>query len=585
MTNSINYDYINKILSILKNNFRKEEKNKLSYSEILELLNDLDNLCNIFSLENAKENYIFGIDIIKIINFLIKYNDNKEYKVKLFTLLKNQYKYCARYNLEHFIIYYEWDKSNKVFEPRYKILYPYVYALNKMGHRETLYIVANLPSGWGKTFIAKLYEAWRLGIESSGSFISMCSNDNVVKAGSRLVKDVIIKSKEYGEIFPHLNCKKHKTSEKEIFLKQTDEIWALKDCQLSCSYLATTTNSNVVGQRADLSINIDDLYKNHTEALDDSQNEKYFNDFLTVWLQRYVQDPNKPPQLLISGTMWSPTDFLTKVINWLQKQEEFNYHSTIPFLKCTKDEKMIIVQVPALNEETGESNCPAIKSTSDLLILKESMDEYLWQTNFQQNPIAPEAMAFSWSNLITYENIPSVNGHSIAVIDGNRKSDKDFFGMPILTPYDNKYALIDCIFTKTATSELYNEIITKIIQYHITVLAVETNVNTELKAILEKMLTDKGIHYCEVKGVFQNIPKSTRIVIAKGTIKNGIVYPPKKMFGENTDMGKFMNNLTSYNAKGMNKNDDAPDSLALASMEIIEDLFELNEIEAVPSLL
>ena len=43
------------------------------------------------------------------------------------------------------------------------------------------------------------------------------------------------------------------------------------------------------------------------------------------------------------------------------------------------------------------------------------------------------------------------------------------------------------------------------------------------------------------------------------------------MYGINTDIGRFMENLTNYNATGINPNDDAPDSCALYGSEIIEE--------------
>ena len=51
------------------------------------------------------------------------------------------------------------------------------------------------------------------------------------------------------------------------------------------------------------------------------------------------------------------------------------------------------------------------------------------------------------------------------------------------------------------------------------------------------------------------------------------------MYGFNTDIGKFMDNLTSYNATGMNPNDDAPDACALFASEIIEENSQLQVAE------
>ena len=43
------------------------------------------------------------------------------------------------------------------------------------------------------------------------------------------------------------------------------------------------------------------------------------------------------------------------------------------------------------------------------------------------------------------------------------------------------------------------------------------------------------------------------------------------MYGINTDIGRFMENLTLYNSDGTNLNDDAPDSAAMFCSEIIEE--------------
>ena len=67
----------------------------------------------------------------------------------------------------------------------------------------------------------------------------------------------------------------------------------------------------------------------------------------------------------------------------------------------------------------------------------------------------------------------------------------------------------------------------------------------------------------------------------KGVIKKQIVFPKKGMFGINTDMGKFMENLTLYNNSGTNPNDDAPDSLAMFSSEIIEENSQPQKAEPI----
>lgn len=60
-----------------------------------------------------------------------------------------------------------------------------------------------------------------------------------------------------------------------------------------------------------------------------------------------------------------------------------------------------------------------------------------------------------------------------------------------------------------------------------------------------------------------------------------MVFPKSTMYGNLTDMGKFMSNLTQYNSNGRNTNDDAPDSLAMFASEYIDIGKRNNIVEAV----
>ena len=91
------------------------------------------------------------------------------------------------------------------------------------------------------------------------------------------------------------------------------------------------------------------------------------------------------------------------------------------------------------------------------------MDEYLFETNFQQRPTDPEALAFSYNKLRTYETIPPSDFQSgYAVIDATRKTGRDFFAMPIFVKVPNgdtfDYYLKDCLFTQAmAAKERFEE--------------------------------------------------------------------------------------------------------------------------------
>lgn len=562
-------EMINKIINIVGNEIKRYYNRKMSKKDIYITMNDLTNLVNSLTTTDYKKAGQYAITkLIPMINLIIKQENDNEYKAKYLSLLEESYRIGARIDFGHFLVYYEWDSNDKIYEYRFPILRSYVYYLNKMCFDPTFeLIIANLPSGWGKTRIAKLYEAFRFGVDPTGTFLSLCSNDTVVKGGSRSVID-IIKNERYGKVFPDLDYDKMK---KDLFLKETDGEWKLKYCSMLASYYASTTNSNVVGQRASLSIHIDDLYADYKEALDENLNNYYYNKYVTVWRERFVQ--SKQPQIIISGTLWSPTDFIKKVIDLTKSESEFIPHPKFKYTLISKDGKKVIIQVPAIDEDTGESSCPDLISTEKLLRKKNSMDTYLWETNFQQKPTSPEGLEFDWNKIKTYDYVPDNKYNcSFAVIDGTRKSGKDFFSMPIFQ-YANEekteYLLVDCIFTKTATSELINDILDKIVENRIITLVIETNVDGGLKKVLEEKFDEYGIDYCTVIEKYNTITKSIRIEAEKGRIVKYIRFPSREMFGLNSDMGKMMSNLTIYSTLSKNRNDDSPDSMAMFTSEIV----------------
>lgn len=299
---------IEKVMDTLDNNFNKFSNlyKKVSLPDILALSTDLTNLFNEYiEMDKMDCGEIIRKRYIKFLNLMIAIDYNEEHKVIYYQQLENAYRLAARTSLEHFIIYYEWHEEDKILEKRYEILQPYVYYLNKMCFDRSFEgMIVNLPSGYGKSRLVRLYEAFRMGVDNGeGTFLALCSNDDVIKGQSRSVID-IIKNPRFGEVFPSMNYLK---DERNFFLKETDGEWKLKNCKLISSYYAKTTNSNVVGSRASLSIDIDDLYADYREALDDNLNKYYLNKFLTVWRKRYVQD--KKAQVIVTGTMWSSIDF------------------------------------------------------------------------------------------------------------------------------------------------------------------------------------------------------------------------------------------------------------------------------------
>lgn len=444
-----------------------------------------------------------------------------------------------------------------------------------------LYLVGKTLKTTHNTFPKKISEAWSFGINNTGAMLSLCSNDDVVKSGSRTVIDEI-KSEAFGEVFTHM---KYDEEDKDFFLKETDEKWKLKTCKLPFSYYAKTTQANVVGSRASKSIHIDDLYPDYKEAMNQVLNKYYYNKSITVWEKRFVQ--HLTPNVCITGTLWASGDYIDLKIHQLKKEHKFIKHPKFPYTYISEDKSCVIIQVPALDYETGLSTCPELRSTEELLKEKANMEEYLWETNFQQRPTNPEALIFSYDKIRCYDNIPqSEYIGTYSVIDATRKTGKDFFAMPIFKMVQNDnihdYYLKDALFTRTATKDMYENICDKIIENKIVLLVIESNVTSELKQNIEKILTARGYTPPEIIEKYNTEQKSARITNESHIIKKRLVFPQRGMYGPNTDIGKFMENLITYNSTGQNTNDDAPDACAMFSSEVIEENSQPQTAEPLP---
>ena len=572
----MNYkEYIDNYLTIFENNFKKSvPKNKrIPLKKCYEMVSDLNLMLDAYFKENPDDASKISINrYIPLLDLMLKVDKENigQYEKYLYTA----YKIASRTSLEHYFIYREWGdkKEDKFFAPRYNIMRGYIHYLQEITENPNFkMLIVMMPSGYGKTYPEKISEAWAFGRNSTETVLALCSNDDVVKGGSRTVRDEM-KTEWFGEVFPE--HKYNEEDKKNYFIKETDGNWKLKDCKLGSSYIASTVNSNVVGVRASQRIHIDDLYADYKEAMVQTLNEYYYNKFTTVWRKRFVQ--NKTPKIVISGTLWASGDFISQIVNEVTKKEEFKPHSKYKYTYINADESIAICRVPALDYQTLRSTCPELRTTQEIEEEKRKIPDYLFETNFQQKPVDPESMMFSWGRLQTYNQLPKVTYEgSYAVIDANRKSGRDFFSMPIFQRNDDEnetsfYYLKDCIYTQTATKDLYVNICEKIQEHHITELVIESNVSSELAQNLEGILHKNGIYYCDIKEKYNTAIKEARITDQSHNILKRLFFPNKDNVSVQTDMGLFMNELTTYNTKGRNEHDDATDSCAFFTREFVE---------------
>ena len=335
------YNAIDKTLTILENNFRYGYGEKIPFAEIYEMMQDLYALFNNFENNTQICGELSAKRYIPLLDLLVKIDNNTNHLIEYDKYLKYAYKIAARVSLEHYFIYreWEWQDKDKFFAPRFPAICGYIHFLQEIVlNPKFTDLIFNAPAGFGKTYPEKITEAWSFGIDPTGAILSLCSNDTVVKNGSALVRQEM-KTDWFGEVFPKMKWDKE---DKDYFLKETDGDWKLRDCKLGASYNASTSSSNVIGQRANKWIHVDDLYKGYKEAMNKNLNMDYYNDCQLSWRTRYVL--NAIPKMIITGTLWASGDFIDLEIKQLKKEHTFKKHPKYPYTNISEDGTCAIIQ-------------------------------------------------------------------------------------------------------------------------------------------------------------------------------------------------------------------------------------------------
>lgn len=511
-------------------------------------------------------------DLIPITEYCV-YNCEEEYMPRYYELWQKGYALAGRRSLEHFIDYMEMDMTakDKVLGNRRNALKPFIFYLNKIAFDEKLqYIVVSYPPSYGKSYTLNLFSAWCFGLNATNSILRMSYSEELVLVSSRAVQNTI-KNPRFADVFPY-----YKQFGDKPFSKEKESDWIIKGSGTQTSHISRTRDGSVTGTRANKAIILDDMMKGAEEATNDAMHEMYYNKWKTEWYNRKTGNSTK---YIFAGTMWSPNDILNRVTSDLEKTHKIRQSRMKGFGKWvweSTDGYCVFIRVPLLDEK-DMCTCEAVMSTEEARVVRDTTDPFLYSCVYQQEPIAPTGLEFADDLLKHFEELPlSETGeelctnYSLAVLDPARRG-KDNVSMPIFRTDGSKYYLVDCIFKQKPMTDLYDDIVDKIIEHNIIKFVVENNIDTSLAVLLGTKLKERGFYNCEIIEKYNTVKKEQRIKDQRGLIKKFIYFKDKRMYKPNTDYGRFMKNLTSYSFDYANKHDDAPDSVAMFADQIIND--------------
>ena len=428
--------------------------------------------------------------------------------------------------------------DNDFFTRRGKILKSQADALQMISEGKIKHLGICDPPRTGKSYIISLWSAWELGNKPTGCIMRNSCSATLANDFSYDIRGWISGSEKYQQIFPDMVLSKD---------KHRIDNWAVTLSEKN-SYFCAGVGGTILGKGCNLAAIIDDSIKNVDEALSEQVLEKKWKWYTSTHKSRLESGC---PEIFIN-TRWSRRDIFGRL-------EERGFFDP--------ENGGLKIVIPALDKK-GQSFCPDVKTTKELIDIKTLTDEMIWQAEWQQNPIEAEGILlpieqlkrFSIDELLADKEKgivkppDAIKGRVDTADEGT-----DYFCSVVGFIYGEKIYIVDVMYTQEGTEITEPKLAQQLIDYHTEVTTIESNFGGKSFARgVKNILKDKG-NQCLVKTKVTTRNKETRILMKAAYVKEYFVF--RNDYEPGSDYDKFMQSLTSYMKAGNNRHDDANDTV------------------------
>ena len=405
------------------------------------------------------------------------------------------------------------------------------------------------------------------GNDINADILKVTGNPQMVADGvEKLVKYMLMP--RYAKVFPQFeeyNCDSSQMfTSLERGSTRNPGRFLLRGSKKGCSFLMVNKDTPVDGGRFMWRF-YDDITRSKDKA-NVVAHEKDISMYVSGWKKRKYDDERSFE--VFSGTTYNIQDFLSYA------KRTHGGDNAIPspineFTSVNPVFKSVFVCVPKLDKNDNVT-FPARYSRQEA-IQDRANDYETFMAMEMQTPVPLKGNPFAYGKIQTYSTIPrepSETDVCMATLDPARTG-ANYVSMPIMEEVNGKYYLKDVVFELRPMDEMYGEIIEKIVKHKIIKLHIERNTDTSLKFLLDKMLYERGINFCEITEVYSTQQKDRKIANAEAAIRNGMVFPEFGMYAQSSPMGEFMKWFTGYSYVTKNAFDDSVDSLAIFADKFI----------------
>lgn len=466
---------------------------------------------------------------------------------------------------EEYMLYMESDRpiEERFYQTRRTQLKPIVDAIQALSDDELDEVAASLPPRVGKTTLFQFLVSQRMGKYPTKPNLYCSYSDTITRAFYNGVLEIMTDSDtyKYADVFPNATDLKTNAAEETIDVGMKHHYPTL-----TCRSIDGTLNGACDVDGGFLLA--DDLVSGIEEAMNKDRLAKLQNKVANNLLSR----AKGTTKIAWIGTRWSLFDPIGLRIDLLQNGIKAG------------DRRYIIINIPAL-DENDESNFdyPHKKgfSTKDYHLIRENFElrgeTASWQAQYMNEPIERDGALFTAPEFNYYMGVlPQQAPDRVFMTVDPAFGGGDFVAGPVCYQYGNKAYVHDVIYNNGDKRVTIPSIVAKAMEFGVTVIQVECNKSTASYAEdLQKELMQMGSKcYVRTKSAAGQAAKSDRIQGEAPDIRTNFYFRSAPQ--RTKEYNLFMKNVFKYspflNKGGLKKqHDDAPDSLAMASVFLKEE--------------
>lgn len=510
---------------------------------------DLFALCRNIEQEDFMLSHATNEELRKEITAAIKNRKNVE---GFFELYKKTLLFDAPHFFDSYLLYIEINRkpSERFYQPRRKVLKRVVDALQKLTDDELDELFISMPPRVGKTTILMFFVTWLIGKKSEASNLYSAYSDTITKAFYNGVLEIINDPMTYlwHDVFPNAKLVQTNSQDETINIDRKKRYPSL-----TCRSLYGTLNGACDCNGFEIS---DDLIGGIEEALNKDR-------LVSAWSKvdnNLLPRAKEKAKILWCGTRWSMIDPAGLRMELLENDERF------------KNRRYEIINLSALdeNDESQFDYDYAVGFSTDYYRMRRASfernnDMASWNAQYMGEPIERDGALFSPGEFRYYNGVlPDGEPDRIFMAVDPAFGGGDFVAAPVCFQYGDDIYVHDVIYDsgdKKVTQPLLAQ---AVIKHNVAAMQIEANKSTEAykEGVQEELkkqdrrinLTTKAAPSDKAKyqRIFDKAPDIREMMIFRESGKRSKAY------------SLFMQNVFSYKMFAKNKNDDAPDSLAMA---------------------